>query len=388
MQRELCNLGNGKEMRHYVKYLPFHKLYNASRDRREIIAASEYGFQVIVFSADKPNSINNIDGVDVAIFDGEIDVTYSIPKIKRIPLIIKNFATIVAKTRRINAEVFSCHDIMALLFCWISNFGRLKKIKLIYDSHELEIGRNTNGRRKKVEAVIIERIERYLMKRSAFTIIPCESAAEMLQNRYRLKNKPVVVRSTPPLWNLDYDRTRTTRCELLKNIDNSENDFIIMYHGIVGKGRGIEYVLDAMRFLTGVVFVVLGNGDDYYLQELKQLTRTYEIGNKVLFHKAVSIEELRHFVSAADCGMVNIQNVSMSYYFASPNKLFENIQAEVPVIASDFPELEKIVNKYNIGVLCKPDDPELIANAIKPMMEDKEKYKLFKDNLKNARKEL
>ncbi len=60
-----------------------------------------------------------------------------------------------------------------------------------------------------------------------------------------------------------------------------------------------------------------------------------------------------------------IQNVCLSYYYCSPNKLFEALAAGLPVVASDFPEMRRVVGNSEVAVLCQPDDPRAIRGAIR-----------------------
>ena len=71
-----------------------------------------------------------------------------------------------------------------------------------------------------------------------------------------------------------------------------------------------------------------------------------------------------------------------------PNKFFENIQSLTPVIVSNFPEVSKIVDEYNIGIKVDPNSIAEIIEAIEKMRYDKILYATFKSNLKKAKEEL
>jgi glycosyltransferase involved in cell wall biosynthesis len=62
-------------------------------------------------------------------------------------------------------------------------------------------------------------------------------------------------------------------------------------------------------------------------------------------------DELVSFINGADVGFCLIENVSLSDYYCLPNKLFEYIFAGVKVIASDFPELRDMCERYKLGVV-------------------------------------
>lgn len=103
---------------------------------------------------------------------------------------------------------------------------------------------------------------------------------------------------------------------------------------------------------------------------------------------AVEYTELWKYVGAVDVGMVTIPNACQSYFYALPNKLFENVQGLTPVIGSDFPEIKKIVEAYKVGMVCNPDDLSQINECIEIMRNDKQKYEEYKRNLEKAKQEL
>ena len=86
--------------------------------------------------------------------------------------------------------------------------------------------------------------------------------------------------------------------------------------------------------------------------------------------------------------MMMIVPIVRSHYLCLPNKMFESIQSEVPVIASDLPEMVRVVNEYNIGLTCHPGDTAGIAACIRKMIEDRQMYEGFKTNLAKAKDEL
>ena len=47
-----------------------------------------------------------------------------------------------------------------------------------------------------------------------------------------------------------------------------------------------------------------------------------------------------------------------------PNKLFENLVAGIPTIASNFPEMARIINQEECGLLIDATQPQQIADAI------------------------
>lgn len=358
----------------------------SSRDRREVQVIHDMGFDTVVYSKGDEASTRVSDGI-VYIEEPTLK-KHRNNKLNHLGSARHRLSVL----RKMDCEVISCHDIHALLIGWLSTVGKSRKPALVYDAHEFEVGRNVGGNSRKARTnKLIGRLEKFLMRRCAFTIAVNDSIADEMVKVHELPQsmRPIVVRSTPSLWQYDESavaRNREMFCRKL-GID-SDDAFIAMYHGIVMRGRGIEQALEAVSKVEGCSLVVLGNGDRSYIEELEQLARRLGIERRVLFHPAVSREVLESHVACADVGLVVIQGVAKSYYFALPNKLFENIQAEVPVIASSYPELVRIVNGYEIGMTVDPHDTNQIAECIRAMSEDRDLREFFKANLRKAKKEL
>ena len=132
----------------------------------------------------------------------------------------------------------------------------------------------------------------------------------------------------------------------------------------------------------------MGNGDDAYAGELRALADACGVADRVLFHPAVDRGVLESHVAAADVGLVVLQNVTKNHFFTLPNKFFENIQAEVPVIAANFPELSRIVGEYGIGLTVDPHDIDAIASSLERMRDDAALRQSCKEGLKEAKGDL
>ena len=65
-----------------------------------------------------------------------------------------------------------------------------------------------------------------------------------------------------------------------------------------------------------------------------------------------------------------IEKVSLSDYYSIPNKLFEYAFAETPVLASNFPDISKIVNEYSLGRVCDLKVNSIIHEIMKIEAED------------------
>ena len=109
---------------------------------------------------------------------------------------------------------------------------------------------------------------------------------------------------------------------------------------------------------------------------------------QVIFLGKLTQDELPKITASADVGVSLIENLSISYYYALPNKLFEYIMAEIPVIVSNLPQMKEIVEKYDVGFAVDIENKAELITAIKKLSEDSDLYKSKKQNCHVASQEL
>lgn len=357
------------------------KWVNESRDYRELSVYREEGADITVLAKGEVGDKLVKDIVE----DFEVFRYTTKPLGEKIPSPINKMISLfqwASFARKQYPDIISGHDLLALTIGWLSTLFMRKKPKLIYDSHEFEIGRNAN--RSGLSKWLILHWEHFMIKRSALTVVVNDSIADEVARLYKLREKPTVVRNIPVQFDINEEECKKVRERFLEKLGVEK---LLVYHGLVCKGRGIEATIGAMPKLENVGLLVVGNPDSLeYLCELRNISRELNVESRVEFHEAVPHEELWKFVGVADVGVVMISPVSKSYYYALPNKLFECIQIGIPVVGSDLPEIKKIVNGYNIGTIANPDDSESIAMAIEKLINSKSVYDKVKFNVEKSKK--
>ena len=279
--------------------------------------------------------------------------------------------------RKESADVYHAHDLNTLpvaLLC-----SRLAKGQLVYDSHELWLDRNRPTQRSRLNAQIVRRIERFLVRRADAVITVSQSIANVLSGRYGIP-QPTVVMNTP-----DYHPVE--RCSLLRDeMGIPQGHRIVLYVGRITFNRGIEELLQSLRYLNGCSLVLMGYRPDNYVADLKRFIESEGLTERVHFFGPVPFEEVPKYAASADIGVVLFRNVGLSYYYSSPNKLFECMAAGLPVVGSNFPDLKRYIEGYNFGVTCDPDNPRDIADAINYILSDECRYNQMRDNALEAAK--
>ncbi|HYX09088.1 MAG TPA: glycosyltransferase [Bacteroidales bacterium] len=228
--------------------------------------------------------------------------------------------------------------------------AKIRRKTLVYDSHEYftQVPELTD---RPLTRRIWERIEATLLPyvRFAFTVSP--SIAEAYNQQYGIQMK--VVRNLPE---------KKSR----KQPENKPLSFpgkqIILYQGAVNKGRGLEKMIQAMHHLENAMFVIIGTGD--LMEEMKRLVEREQLSEKVVFTGRIQPENLPAYTQCATIGVSLEEDIGLNYRFALPNKIFDYIQAHVPVLVSPLPEMKKIVDKYQVGKVLTDNQPDTIATTI------------------------
>jgi len=253
--------------------------------------------------------------------------------------------------------------------------SRIKGKPLVYDSHEYFTEVPELIGRPMVRSIWTW-LEKQLVPKvdAAYTV--CDSIANVYHDLYHVDFK--VVRNLPVCSELEFISS-----EIYKPDGTPK---IILYQGALNMGRGIESAIRAMQFVEGAELWLAGDGD--LTVQLKHLVGELQLVQKVKFLGRLPIDRLIEITSQADLGLSLEEDLGLNYRFALPNKLFDYIQAGVPVLVSDLPEMRHIVEHYQIGAIAQSHQPKELAQKMLSILFDADKNALWKENLKLAAKEL
>ncbi len=243
--------------------------------------------------------------------------------------------------------------------------------KLVYDSHELftEVPELTDRPRIKNTWLSIERLILPKLK-NCYTV--SDTIAEYYKDVYRTDFK--VIKNLPYKHHFQKDRFPF----------DTRNKKIIIYQGAVNISRGIDLMIETMNYLDDVLFVVVGNGD--VLEDLKLQTTNQKLDKKVKFLGRITPDELHRLTPLADIGISLEEDLGLNYRYSLPNKLFDYIQARVPVLVSNLPETSLVVKEFNVGEIMLIRSPKIVANQIANMLKKGKNY--WKSSLEKAAEEL
>jgi glycosyltransferase involved in cell wall biosynthesis len=273
-------------------------------------------------------------------------------------------------------DIFVSNDLDTLPANYLAS--RVKRKPLVYDSHEYFtevpelIGRP-------VVRTIWTWLEKLLVPKvdAAYTV--CGSIAEVYRDLYKVDFK--VVRNLPVC-----SATEKITHPMTQSHRMSNSSKIILYQGALNLGRGVGAAIRSMSYLDGTELWLAGDGDQ--TSELKELVVEMELESKVKFLGRLPLHQLHEVTRQADLGISLEEDLGLNYRFALPNKLFDYIQAGVPVLVSNLPEMRHIVEHYQIGAIAETHQRKELAELMKTALFDQEKRQVWKQNLLKAAMEL
>jgi len=231
--------------------------------------------------------------------------------------------------------------------------GFLQNKKLVYDSHELfsEIPELVHRPFVKKFWTLLEKL---LLPKLKNTFTVCKSIADYYNERYATNFK--VIRNLPTL----------KKIETSKISFSSKEKKIILYQGALNIGRGLELIIDAMEYLDNCILVIAGNGD--ISADLQERCLNNSTKDKVQFLGKLLPNQLQKITPLANIGLSLEEDLGLNYRYALPNKIFDYIQAEIPILVSNLPEMKQIVLRYNVGEIIELRTAKGLANQIQNML--------------------
>lgn len=267
-----------------------------------------------------------------------------------------------------SCECLLSNDLDTLLpSFWIS---KLKRIPLIYDSHEYFTEVPELVSRPKVQRVW-KRIEEYVLPKMSEMITVNKSIADLFHEKYGIKVH--IIRNIPMRKMLPAPATK-------EEVGLDPNKHILVLQGSgINIHRGSEELVDAMAYLDNCQLVIIGGGD--VLPILKETVAKNHWEDRVKFFPRMPYQKMMAITQLAELGFTLDKDTNLNYRFSLPNKLFDYIQAGVPIVASHLTEIERIITDYNIGTFIENHNPETIASTIQKALNDEKILSLWKNNL-------
>ncbi len=255
------------------------------------------------------------------------------------------------------------NDLDTLPACFIAS--RLKTNKLVYDSHELftEVP-ELQGRKfirsfwKMLEKLFVPKVK------NAYTV--SNNIAAFYKNEYGIEMG--VIRNVPYLINAG------TSIPITFPTKNK----ILLYQGTLSENRGLKQVMLSLNYLEKVDLVIIGYGKEK--DELVNFATEQKLNERVFFLGRIDYDILHNYTKKADIGILLEELVGLSFKYALPNKLFDYIHNELPVLASPLIEVKELIDRHGVGILISSHEPKHIAEKISVLLSNEDYIKRIKNN--------
>jgi glycosyltransferase involved in cell wall biosynthesis len=137
---------------------------------------------------------------------------------------------------------------------------------------------------------------------------------------------------------------------------------LVIYKGEIAENRGLLPLVCAMEPLSPLHFALVGAGE--YKETLRSEAARRGLSARVHFADPVTSDEFVYYLKDAQLGQVIHETRGINMTVTLPSKLFDYVNAGIPVIASDGPEISRVVREWKLGWVVSPSSVESIRTAL------------------------
>lgn len=291
-------------------------------------------------------------GVKIIEIDGLKDKSFDIKAIKILKKIIKQE----------NPNIVHTHSSLSAKIAAKS----FKGVKIVYTKHC--VFPPSSKYKYKIFKVAYKLLTESLADK---IIATAEKAKEDLMYQGVSENKiEVILNGTTPLNILNEERKK----EIRQRYNLNEKDKVIGLLARIEEYKGHKYFIEAAKQIidelgTEYKFLIMGTGN--YEEQAKKKVKELRIENNVIFTGFISnVEE-----------MLNILDVQVNASYVSETtclSLLEGMSIGLPAVATICGGTPYVIKTNENGILVEKESKKAIAEGIKEILSNKEKYEYMK----------
>ena len=248
-------------------------------------------------------------------------------------------------------DVILANDLDTLWPAWI--IGKWRNKEVVYDSHEyFTEASGLTGR--PFPKMVWAMVEKHIFPKLKRVSTVNDSIAQIYRDLYSVEVK--VVRNVPPKWERGVIPSRE---ELGLPVDKK---VILLQGAFIDHDRGCLEAIESMQYVDHSLLLIIGEGQA--IPAANALREKLSLQDRVQFMPRMPFEELRNYTASADLGISLDRPDHLNYKLSLPNKIFDYIQARTPVLVSELPELKRIMDQYNIGLVAPDHDVHTLAKLM------------------------
>ena len=334
-----------------------HRRYNVRIFLKQCKSLAKHGYDVTLLVSDEKEN-EEIDGVKI--------ISTKFEPRNRIDRFINARRKLLEKAIDVDADIYQLHDPDLL-----SVGNKLKRLgkKVIFDSHE-DIPQQIKDKYwipKLIRNIVSKAYEIY-EQRSLKKYDGLISVTPHVVDRLKKINKNTVMITNYPI--VDENE------EIVRNPEKA-----ICFAGGIGKQWNHDIILKAIENIDDIKYILAGKGSEEYFNKLKAL----KSWSKVEYKGVIPHSEVKNIYSRSIAGMaLNYSTQAKDIGTLGNTKLFEFMEAKLPVICSNYLLWKEIIDKYECGLYVDPNNVDEIRNAIEFIINNPEKAQKMGENGRQA----
>lgn len=281
---------------------------------------------------------------------------------------IRYFFSLIVVLCRLKARLYQAVDPPALLPARLASWlhgSRYNYFSLEYFQGIEQLSAKPVMRR------IWQLLERLGIAKARNVAAVCKTTEQLLRRDFGLLRTAAVL-NVPGRG--DYAAAADGR--LRRRVGISGQTPLVIYKGEITENRGLLPFIAAMEQFEPLHFALVGSGA--YRERLGREAEQRNLAKRIHFFEPVQSSEFVYYLKDANMGHAIHEAAGINMTITLPSKLFDYINAGIPVIASDGPEMSAIVREWDVGWVVSAASVESIRQAIKAFLSalpDCEKYR-------------
>ena len=156
---------------------------------------------------------------------------------------------------------------------------------------------------------------------------------------------------------------------------NIHKKFVVLYLGRLSKEKGPNYLIDSLKMIKNIDYILLIAGDGPIKELLKKQVKRYKLNEKVKFLGYITGIKKVELLKLSDVLVMPSEREGL------PVTIMEAMSTGLPTIATDVGGVNEIINKNN-GILIPSKNPKIMAETIVYLLKnEKLRNKLSKNSL-------
>ena len=337
--------------------------YIDPRVHREAVSLVKNGHEIYILAPSTKPSIETLGKIKIMNISGGKGI-FNRPHIN-----------LIKKGVELQCDVYHCHGELILV-------GSIIKIlsgkKIVYDVHDdypslHSYSSNLSDDIKPLLKFMIYLKERFLTLFADYVI----TVNNTLKQKFVNRGKRTLILYNSPLTK-PYNESHSKKSnklpsrELLKKLSKIKRQAqtkLVVYEGKIGNDRGLKQLLQALLIIKKkmpnvkllIVGYIAGEAQKVWV---KNFLKQNKLEDNIIITSWVNIQDVLKYLGYGDVGVILFQPTCYNNIIGLPNKLFDYMVTKLPVVTSNFPEMQNVVKGNGCGICVDPTDPSEIAEAL------------------------